>query len=283
MYSRDPSSRTPGNALLTGLGALPLVPGMTVYHGSPHKFDKFDSSKIGTGEGAQAYGHGLYVAEDPKVAVGYRKNLSFKEIVKQFRSELPDNANVDEVMELLEAGQLPKGVSAVVKALRDDDWLGFDYPSQAINAAFGKLDDFDASPELRKAVKDYGGHLYNVDLPDEHIEKMLDWDAPLSEQSESVKAAIQKVVRDNGITPENISQVSGKEGTGGDFYRVLSSTRSIRKAGGYGTDQDAASLMLKNLGIPGIKYLDGSSRSQGKGTRNFVVFDDKLLKIVEKE
>ena len=34
--------------------------GATVWHGSPHKFDKFDSSKIGTGEGAQAYGHGLY-------------------------------------------------------------------------------------------------------------------------------------------------------------------------------------------------------------------------------
>ena len=29
-----------------------------VFHGSPHKFDKFDFSKIGTGEGAQAYGHG---------------------------------------------------------------------------------------------------------------------------------------------------------------------------------------------------------------------------------
>ena len=27
--------------------------GAIVWHGSPHKFDKFDSSKIGTGEGAQ--------------------------------------------------------------------------------------------------------------------------------------------------------------------------------------------------------------------------------------
>jgi len=28
------------------------------YHGSPHDFERFDASKIGTGEGAQAYWHG---------------------------------------------------------------------------------------------------------------------------------------------------------------------------------------------------------------------------------
>ncbi len=45
--------------------------GIRAYHGSPHDFDKFDLSKIGTGEGAQAYGHGLYFAENPKVAESY--------------------------------------------------------------------------------------------------------------------------------------------------------------------------------------------------------------------
>jgi hypothetical protein len=46
--------------------------GITAYHGSPHTFDRFDMSKIGSGEGAQAYGHGLYFAEEPKVAEGYK-------------------------------------------------------------------------------------------------------------------------------------------------------------------------------------------------------------------
>jgi hypothetical protein len=50
--------------------------GITAYHGSPHKFSKFDMSKIGTGEGAQAYGHGLYLAENPKVAKEYANMLS---------------------------------------------------------------------------------------------------------------------------------------------------------------------------------------------------------------
>ena len=50
--------------------------GIRAYHGSPHDFDKFDLSKIGTGEGAQAYGHGLYFAENEGVAKGYRDALA---------------------------------------------------------------------------------------------------------------------------------------------------------------------------------------------------------------
>lgn len=46
------------------------------FHGSPHNFDKFSMEKIGTGEGAQAYGHGLYFAESPKVAGEYQRKLS---------------------------------------------------------------------------------------------------------------------------------------------------------------------------------------------------------------
>src|SRR5580765_7610443 len=50
--------------------------GIRAFHGSPHSFDRFDLSKIGTGEGAQAYGHGLYFAENEGVAKGYRDALT---------------------------------------------------------------------------------------------------------------------------------------------------------------------------------------------------------------
>mgnify|MGYP000217934532 CR=1 FL=1 len=46
------------------------------WHGSPHKFDKFSMDNIGTGEGAQAYGHGLYFADSEDVAKGYRDDLA---------------------------------------------------------------------------------------------------------------------------------------------------------------------------------------------------------------
>lgn len=53
-----------------------LLRGLRAFHGSPHRFDRFDISKIGTGEGNQAYGHGLYFAEDEGVAQQYRRALS---------------------------------------------------------------------------------------------------------------------------------------------------------------------------------------------------------------
>ena len=66
-------SEAEGGPLQKLVGALRRIQSpIKAYHGSPHDFDAFDMSKIGTGEGAQAYGHGLYFAENPKVAEGYR-------------------------------------------------------------------------------------------------------------------------------------------------------------------------------------------------------------------
>jgi hypothetical protein len=71
----------------------------TVYHGSPHKFNKFDMSKIGTGEGAQAYGHGLYFAESPEVAKNYaemfamalKKDALLRRCIEDVLSKIKEN------------------------------------------------------------------------------------------------------------------------------------------------------------------------------------------------
>lgn len=48
--------------------------GMMAYHGTPHNIvGKFDASKIGSGEGGQAYGYGMYFAQNPKVSTEYAK------------------------------------------------------------------------------------------------------------------------------------------------------------------------------------------------------------------
>ena len=44
----------------------------------------------------------------------------------------------------------------------------------------------------------------------------------------------------------------------------------------------SASKALADAGIPGIKYLDQGSRDAGKGTHNFVTFDDKHIEITHK-
>ena len=56
------------------MNEMPNVAGILAYHGTPHTIQgKFDINKVGTGEGAQAYGHGMYFAENPAVAKEYQK------------------------------------------------------------------------------------------------------------------------------------------------------------------------------------------------------------------
>ena len=49
---------------------------LRVFHGTPHEVDRFSTDKIGTGEGTQAYGWGIYLASSRDVAEHYRKSVS---------------------------------------------------------------------------------------------------------------------------------------------------------------------------------------------------------------
>jgi len=71
------------------------------YHGSPYDFDAFDNGKIGTGEGAQSYGYGLYFAEHPEVAENYAvrqeiADLAEKQSGNTFQVKI--HANKDDFM-----------------------------------------------------------------------------------------------------------------------------------------------------------------------------------------
>ena len=51
------------------------------YHGSPHVFDRFSTDHMGSGEGAQAFGWGLYFADKKGVAELYRRELSSSRVI----------------------------------------------------------------------------------------------------------------------------------------------------------------------------------------------------------
>jgi hypothetical protein len=69
--------------------------------------------------------------------------------------------------------------------------------------------------------------------------------------------------------------------TGKDFYESLARENLLRA--GEGTNHAKyATEKLKELGIPGIRYLDGMSRDGGSGTYNYVMFDDKGIKLLER-
>ena len=197
----------PASQRLGGLLADAYNPmGLTVFHGSPAKFNRFDPTKIGSGEGAQAYGYGHYVAESPETAKQYKETLksrAFSKIVKKDR-------NVYDVV-------APDG--AVISQ------------GTVLGAAHKAKDAYDAN----------AGALYEINLPDEQIARMLDYDKPLSQQPESVRQAIKEYELD--YVPENLSA-----------GRLI---EEMQKA----FTPEQTSAYLRQAGIPGIRFLDQNSRS----------------------
>lgn len=159
---------------------------LMAYHGSPQRFDKFEASKIGTGAKAQAYGYGMYFAENPEIAQTYKIGLD----AKQQKS---------------------------------------------------------------------GGVLYTVEIPDETVSKMLNWDEPLNQQSEE----IQQLASQYGLTDPDYM--------GGDLIAAVNAKKP-----------DGAKI-LSDAGIPGVRYIDRSPRAKGKDARNIVVFPggEDQIKIVK--
>jgi hypothetical protein len=56
-------------------------PGIIAFHGSAADFDKFKLQFIGTGEGAQAYGYGLYFTDSEDIARFYKDALGSENLV----------------------------------------------------------------------------------------------------------------------------------------------------------------------------------------------------------
>lgn len=232
---------------------------LSAWHGSPHDHDKFSNEKIGTGEGAQAYGYGLYFAGNRDVADWYREKLA------------RDAAGNDE--------QLRLWGNELFDTLMDNDMLGFDTLREAkaaIKENSDWTDRWEVSPadavKINKLMADYDsrlkqlkkGKLYQVELAPKEDEYLL-WDKPLSEQSEKVKAALSDAM---GVG------ILGKE-SGQILYHHLSGNMSL------GSDK-AASEYLHSLGIRGIKYADGNTRNKEEQNFNYVIFNDEDVSITMK-
>jgi len=294
-----------GIALENYMASQGLLQPLTAYHGTPHTIKgKFDISKVGTGEGAQAYGHGMYFAESKDLADVYRKKLT-----NEAGNPVTDPNNSIQ----LQIGRLEDQIKQLKQS--DDPNAG-----SMIKAYQSRID------EINKV-----GNLYKVDIPDEYIPNMLDWDKPISQQPTVMKAlrseAEQRVksrVLDNleneirsSLPPIDIgndymamfSDANVKAGqeikkqaleklkkmdlseqfdkeldsmkpkdmnwnmTGKEFYEFMSKNQGSAAK---------ASELLQSQGVPGIRYLDEGSRARGKGTSNFVVFDPADVKILEK-
>ena len=198
--------------------------GIIGYHGSPHKFSKFDHSMMGSGEGAQAYGWGTYLADNPEVAKTYAKvdpnvNPPPRRTFKGVELE-PGTPEYHAATLVSNKGEsLARTRFEVEGWIKEaEDWSPqrkADPSEQRMLDGWKKtLDTLNKS----ESKKDFGllpnENLYEVDLPDEHVAKMLDWDAPLSEQPEEVRRVFEKLgygeINYGGVTPARAARIGHK-------------------------------------------------------------------------
>lgn len=217
-----PASQALGQTLAGAYNPI----GMTAWHGSPHIFEKFDANKIGSGVGAQAYGKGLYLTESPNVAESYSKNTMGPKAT-------------------------PENIAIKVINSTGNESVAF----SRLKQIYPNMNDAEIKLAIDKA-KNYQGNLYKVDLPDTHVRRMIDWDAPLKEQPQNVR----KLAKSLGMDMNDL---------GGDLVTKV------------GKDEAGRSIM-QQADIRGIKYLNDQGDNLKQKSRNFVVFDPSHLTVLER-
>lgn len=270
----DMSQSLQGLGLL-GLGTIGMVPGagdvaksvgkkargIDAYHSSPHSFDNFKNEAIGTGEGAQAYGHGHYFAQVEDVAKAYKD--AGIEVSPRLRMVLDNND-----------GDVAKSIKAMKKAIK-----------QNVN---GGAEVF--GPLIEEAQRIPKGNTYKVRL---NVDKnrLLDWDKPLREQTKEVQDAYKKAYMRAINTGDETGDLLSELFDGGSSLRNEDMGLLYNSKGGqsykelkqkFKTPQELTDALIDS-GLDGVQYFDQFSRfKNGNGTRNYVVFDPMKIEILKK-
>lgn len=100
-----------------------------------------------TGERARQAGE-MVLSQEP----AYREApILFESVRDEFLTALPEDATAEEVNDVI--SEFEPEYRNFIKALERDDWLGFDYPSQAISAVLSEeMDSYDVSLGLKQSM-----------------------------------------------------------------------------------------------------------------------------------
>lgn len=280
----------------------------SAWHGSPHDFDKFDLGAIGTGEGNQVHGWGLYFAKDKKVSDLYRRELSLIHDVDKgtlFKVDVPDTKTmIDEQQSLnILSKETKQNLNAAINALPEQEKEVFineytnsplfnHYAKKEIDELGSKFDQLDTEYNLLKDKyldKYIEGELntitqrtitrlaekYNIDLK------------ALKENPNSIKDIKNQLdtMWFNAFTEHGMASKKYREVYWGKYKKDFSTL--LNDGGINGRDfylalskalgsAKQASEHLNEYGVKGITYV---GEQDG---RCYVVFDDKAIKVIEK-
>ena len=280
------------------------------YHGTPYIFDRFTTDKIGTGEGSQVFGWGLYFTDLKGIAEGYAEKLSEqgtanytldgKALPEVLAPYLYDSRTKkkDLITDIDNAIKSNKSLLPNSKGFPQYDRL------KAENEGLLKAKSFLLGSKSEIQFKP-SRNLYKVALhkgktPSEYT--WLEWDnkIPKNTAEKIVNAIISVHPKDFSKTymdynedihidsEENlIKQVTDM--TGRELYRALHDRKYYFLFGNFydisSTPKEASLFLLEN-GIDGIKYpaesiSHGATSDTARGF-NYVVFDENVVTIEER-
>ena len=280
----------------------------SAWHGSPHDFDTFDLGAIGTGEGNQVHGWGLYFAKDRKVSDLYRRELSLIHDVDKgtlFKVDVPDTKTmIDEQQSLnVLSKETKQNLNAAINALPEQEKEVFinEYTNSPLFNHYAKKE----IDELKRNFDRLNDEYYL--LKDKYLDKYLEGELSTIAQRSLNRLSEKYNIDLNALkeNPDSINDIKNQlntmwfnafkeSGMAGKKYREVywgkykNDFSTLLNDGGInGRDfytalskalggAKQASEHLNKYGIKGITYI---GEQDG---RCYVVFDDKAIKVIEK-
>lgn len=283
-FSENLSHTIIGNGIPTQLTEHVIAPLLTgsdpkfsirTYHGTGAKFDKFDFSHMGEGEGSQAFGWGGYVTNSKDIAEDYTRRAKIRKDNGGFEFVTDMSANNKDMVRqyIYKHKDVNKGLDAMRKDLSsalemfpDDDDLK-------------ELSNILAKKNEEIAVPDNIAYLYDVDIPDDNGD-YLDWDAPLTDkQKNTIIKELRRLKIDFADFKKRGFSFDGSFG-GNAYDFLMYALRKTKKFKDVNASR-AVSKFLSSIGFTGIKYKAGTIFGGAKeGDYNYVIFDENNANIV---
>ena len=289
----------------------------SAWHGSPHDFDTFDLGAIGTGEGNQVHGWGLYFAKDKKVSKQYKDVLSklqgsnksslFKVEIPNETELLPEQYPISGygryVRDSLKNGlhkmsdeQLERFTSLLIKYHKDsiigDKWVNKYTHFMDIGYIIYELHNKNKTiNDINKIQKRNVDRFLKTVGIDEDIDTIAGNEALLEDVYKKFRYDLYpQYEKEKQLEREREEKAISNVKT--DVYGALEKTNIVGKqlysflSHALGNDEHFNLYNVKNakkasefLNSIGIKgiYYDGEQDG-----RCYVVFDDKAIKVIEK-
>jgi hypothetical protein len=290
---------------------------MTAFHGTPHKIvGGFKKSAIGSGEGAQAFGHGFYATDSRSIAKGYAKKLGDRVTKIKVGDKVIETTNKSSLYDVIQTAINENSGAALIQAedFLIDAKVGLEqalndnrYPTKDIKRIEFHRGEINKLSEFIEQIKKFEpellpqGAVYTLDIPEEGI--MLDWDKPLASQGGKIDSIADMVEQFSDVIPSDsklyinksgkweISNNGVKMGIGNTpkdaRYNAISKSitgedlynKLSKKLG----DPQKASDYLSTKGIKGINYPAGTLSGAESSARNFVIFEPEDIKILAED